>query len=212
MIDDLTTQGVSEPYRMFTSRAEYRLTLRADNADVRLTPMGLEWGCIGAERRAVFERDMHEIDQLTQKAESESWPPQALAQAGIKVAQDGRRRNLLEIMGQAAHEDAIESLAPWVQEYSERARNYVRTEARYSGYLVRQKREIKQLEAETEIRFPQDMDFRKIGGLSAEMQERLEQARPENFGAAQRIPGITPSALMAVLAYLKKGQHHAQVA
>lgn len=204
MVDDLTTQGVSEPYRMFTSRAEYRLTLRADNADMRLTQIGLEWGCVGAERRAVFEKDCADIQNLTERAEQESWQPQVLVQAGLKVALDGRRRTLLEILGYGLEEAVLETLAPWYLMAPERARHYVTTQARYKGYLVRQQREIRQLEAEAEIRFPGDMDFNAIGGLSAEMKERLERARPENFGAAQRIPGVTPSALVAVLAHVRQ--------
>jgi tRNA uridine 5-carboxymethylaminomethyl modification enzyme len=210
MIDDLTTQGVSEPYRMFTSRAEYRLTLRADNADMRLTGLGAEWGCVGAARQAVFAQDVATIDSATRQAEEQGWQPQELARMGMKIAQDGRRRSLLEILGYGTDEALVHSIAPWFMDVPSRARQYIVTQARYSGYLVRQQREIRQLEVETEIRFPADMDFAAVGGLSAEMRERLEAARPDSFSAAQRIKGVTPSALMAVLAYLRKEKIHAR--
>ncbi|MFT8776826.1 MAG: tRNA uridine-5-carboxymethylaminomethyl(34) synthesis enzyme MnmG [Gluconacetobacter liquefaciens] len=204
MIDDLTTQGVSEPYRMFTSRSEYRLSLRADNADLRLTGLGIDWGCVGAERARLFEADRTAIDTAMQRAEQESFLPDGLQQAGITVSPDGRRRTLLDVLATAATPEQIARVAPWFADLPTRVRRHVETEARYSGYLVRQAREIRQLEAETRITLPPDLDYRHIGGLSSEMQERLAIARPASFSAAQRIPGVTPSALMALLAHIKQ--------
>ncbi|MDG6094895.1 tRNA uridine-5-carboxymethylaminomethyl(34) synthesis enzyme MnmG [Acetobacter sp. AN02] len=204
MIDDLTTQGVSEPYRMFTSRAEYRLTLRADNADLRLTPAGIDFGCVGAQRAALFRADKKSIDGAMERAETDTWTPAQIIAEDVSVAQDGRRRTLIEVLAAGASSDIASRLAPWFSELSPRVRQHVQTEARYGGYLVRQAREIRQLEAETALAVPHDFDFATVGGLSAEMQERLERARPSTFSAAQRIPGMTPSALMALLSRLKQ--------
>ncbi|MFT8720533.1 tRNA uridine-5-carboxymethylaminomethyl(34) synthesis enzyme MnmG [Acetobacter sp.] len=204
MIDDLVTQGVSEPYRMFTSRAEYRLTLRADNADVRLTPLGIAWGCVGSERKALFESTKAALDANIERARSEQWLPSDILAAGGSVSQDGRRRSLFEILASGVDPAIAGRLAPWFANLPARIKQHVETEARYSGYLVRQEKEIKQLHAEAAVTIPRQFDFTRVGGLSTEMRERLEQARPENFAAAQRIPGMTPSALVALLAHLRQ--------
>jgi len=202
MIDDLTTQGVSEPYRMFTSRAEYRLSLRADNADLRLTPLGEAAGCIGQRRAALFASDRSAIGDAMKQAEEMMFLPQTLRDAGMTVALDGRRRSLLDIFPGATAE-IISRIAPWTDMLTPRVRKHIETEARYGGYLVRQAREIRQMAAETQISLPPDIDYGRVGGLSSEMRERLEQARPVNFAQAQRVPGVTPAALVALLAHVR---------
>lgn len=203
MIDDLTTQGVTEPYRMFTSRAEYRLTLRADNAAVRLTPLGEKLGCVGGERLALYRQDQNYITASVARAKEEKFLPKTLLQHGLNISSDGRWRSLFEILSLVPSQDSVSVLAPWFVELPKNIQNYMRTEARYDGYLIRQAREIRQLDQEAKITFPEDLNYKLIGGLSREMQERLEAVRPTSFSAAQRIPGVTPSALMAILAHIR---------
>lgn len=203
LVDDLTLHGISEPYRMFTSRAEYRLLLRADNADLRLTPKGIEVGCVGEERRDAFYKTLEKIDEAMERARQKDYLPQHLRQQGIDISQDGRRRNLLDVLATQARDEQVEALAPWFAQLPARVRRHVQTEARYGGYLRRQERDIQQLQSETGLHLPDDLDYSAIGGLSREMQERLSEARPPNFAAAQRVRGLTPAALVALLAHVR---------
>ncbi|WP_428377329.1 tRNA uridine-5-carboxymethylaminomethyl(34) synthesis enzyme MnmG [Lichenicoccus sp.] len=205
MIDDLTTQGVSEPYRMFTSRAEYRLSLRADNADLRLTRLGMQLGCVGGPRGTSFSRIERAIAEAVQRASAESYDTRTLRRAGFAAPGDGRQKSLAAMLsGAPIADEQLQKLAPWFVDLPGRVRRHVETQARYSGYLGRQSREIRQLATETAMTLPLDLDYDRIGGLSSEMRERLAAARPASFSAAQRVPGVTPSALVALLGYLQQ--------
>jgi len=205
MVDDLTLQGVSEPYRMLTARAEHRLALRADNAGMRLTETGIAWGCIGTERAAKHRSFAAAVSEALERARAEGGTPAALNAAGIPINQDGRWRNLLEVLA-LPETDAqmVQRAFPWLAELPTGVRTQLEAEALYAPYLHRQAAELRMIEREERTPIPNEIDFAAIAGLSNEMRQRLSTARPATLGSAGRIPGITPAALAALAVHLRK--------
>ncbi len=205
MVDDLITKGVDEPYRMFTSRSEYRLHLRADNADLRLTAAGHEAGCVGELRWHCFEQKRKQIAVLRDLADQLQIKPSELDCHGIKNKKDGTRRTAFNLMSyDDVSRETILKIWPQLAEYPADVYEEVEIEAKYAGYIKRQLADIEVFKKDEKLKIREDIDYSKIGGLSNEMVIKLSRIRPETIGAASRISGVTPAAVMAILGYLKK--------
>lgn len=205
MIDDLITKGVTEPYRMFTSRAEYRLLLRADNADQRLTPLGQGIGAVSADRSKAFKEKIEVLKAAKAQTETLVKTPNELQKQGLRVNQDGVKRSALDLLAypNISVSDLI-SVWPELAKLPHFAQEYLETEALYSGYIERQAKDIAAFRRDEGLRIPDSLDYTIIGGLSNEVRSKLEAVRPATMGQAARIEGVTPGALTAVLAYLRK--------
>ena len=197
MTDDLTLQGVTEPYRMFTSRAEYRLTLRADNADQRLTPLGVTVGCIGSERARAFAGKQRALDEARDLVHRLRLSPSALRRHGLAINADGVARSAGDLLGYPGIDLArlsaiwpeLGTLAPDIVEQLE-------IDGRYAGYIERQEADIRAFRRDEALRLPDDLDYGAIGSLSNEIRAKLGAARPATLGAAARVSGVTPAALV----------------
>ncbi len=201
MVDDLVTQGVTEPYRMFTSRAEYRLTLRADNADTRLTQKGFAWGCVGSQRQAAFAAKREQLVAARALVDRLSATPQQLALRRIQVAQDGVRRSAFALMSHPTVDaEVLRSLWPELADIAPGVMAQVEADAKYAVYLDRQDADILRTRTEENVRLAGDLDYRALPGLSRELADKLGAVRPETLGQAQRIEGMTPAALTILIA------------
>ncbi|MFM7607314.1 MAG: tRNA uridine-5-carboxymethylaminomethyl(34) synthesis enzyme MnmG [Alphaproteobacteria bacterium] len=205
LVDDLTLQGVSEPYRMLTARAEHRLSLRADNAGLRLTERGIAWGCVGADRAARHRAFAKAVTEALVRATADGATPAALSGFGITVNQDGRRRSVLEVLAlPGVAIERVEATFPWLRDVTPAIRTQLEAEALYAPYLRRQEAERRLLEREEKAAIADTLDFDAVDGLSAEMRQRLKAARPATLGAAGRIQGVTPAALAALAVHLRR--------
>ncbi len=207
MVDDLITRGVSEPYRMFTSRAEYRLSLRADNADQRLTPLGLALGCIGPERRDHFARKEEDLCKARALLESLSMLPREAAERGLKVNQDGVRRSAFDMLRYRDVDMAwLAGVFPELGSLDPAVAQQMEIEGGYAVYLERQANDIRAFERDENVRLPRDLDYEAVPGLSIECRQRLARVRPATLGQAARVEGVTASAVTALLMYLRSGR------
>ena len=209
MIDDLTSRGVAEPYRMFTSRAEFRLSLRADNADQRLTPIAISIGCVGSARRDVFDEKMGLLARYRRDLNAETWLPKDIRRAGIHVAADGGKRSSLDLLSFPKASFAnIVRLQPEHAAVPVAIQHQLWCDALYAKYLDRQDRDVALLRREEAMRIPDDFDYEAILGLSNEVRQKLATCRPETLARAGKIEGMTPAALALLLSHLRPLRKH----
>lgn len=207
MIDDLTTRGVSEPYRMFTSRAEFRLSLRADNADQRLTPLGRDTGLVSDQRWQAFDTKLTMLNNAREFLSAEKHTARKIAGLGIKLNPDGDSRTALSALSLAEFEDEhLLTLVPEAKDIDAEIRIQLKRDALYEHYLKRQERDIELLARDEELQIPADFSYADISGLSNELRNKLTQAKPQSIGQASRIEGMTPAALVLLVAKIKKSQ------
>jgi tRNA uridine 5-carboxymethylaminomethyl modification enzyme len=205
LIDDLVTHGVSEPYRMFTSRAEYRLRLRADNADQRLTARGAALGLVGSERAAAFARKAQALEGARARARELSLTRAEMTRRGFRASADGARRDVFQLLSlPGVGFDDLAAIWPELAGWDRAVREQIEIEASYRGYLDRQDADIARFRRDEDLVLPETLDFSALGGLSAEAREKLTRVRPRTLGQAGRIEGVTPGALMALLAYVRR--------
>ena len=210
MIDDLITLGTSEPYRMFTSRAEYRLSIRADNADQRLTEKGIQAGVVGGNRTEKFQSKITQIKAAIEQMKQLIISPNKLSDIGVEINKDGVKRNAFELVGhQRIGLEKVLEIWPELKSIPEFIQQQLRIEAMYSGYLDRQNAEIKEFRKDEEVKIPEDIDYHAIPSLSNEIRQKLTKHRPASVGAASRIPGVTPAAISAVMHIIRKRQRKA---
>ncbi|WP_415405126.1 tRNA uridine-5-carboxymethylaminomethyl(34) synthesis enzyme MnmG [Tateyamaria sp. SN3-11] len=208
MIDDLTTRGVTEPYRMFTSRAEFRLSLRADNADQRLTPLGIDIGCVAEERKAVFGLKQEQLAAGRAVMDAVSFTPKQIAQVGIRINQDGTKRTPFQLL---AFPDVVfpdvAKLSPELESIPSEIQEQIARDALYANYIERQQKDVEKLRKDERHVIPSTFDYEQVSGLSTELKTKLERVRPADLGQAARIDGMTPAALALILGrirYLEK--------
>ena len=205
MIDDLITKGVDEPYRMFTSRSEYRLFLRSDNADMRLTEKGYYIGCVNDLRYTVFKHKKQQIDKFREESNNLFILPVELEKYGINIKKDGIKRSCFNVMSynDVSHETVLK-IWPHLASIPYEVYEQIEIEAKYSGYIKRQLADIEVFKKDENLKIREDIDYSLIGGLSREMTAKLSAIRPSTIGEASRIPGVTPAAIIALLGYIKK--------
>ena len=208
LIDDLVTKGTKEPYRMFTSRSEYRLLLRSDNADQRITPLGIKIGCVSKKRQDIFENKLFKIKKGFSITNKNKITPNQLSKHNINIKHDGKKRSIFELLSFSKITfNKLQNIWPEIKEIDDEAKEQIEIEAKYISYLERQKNDIADFKKDEELKIPHPTNYKKIGSLSNEVIEKLTQVNPLTIGAASRISGVTPAAIIAILRYIKKNKN-----